>query len=265
MRKRIIFLLSIVIVISSPLRNAIADNPDQPLRVMTYNIHHGEGVDGKLDIERIASVINKAKVDLVALQEVDKGVKRTDRIDIPKQLAKFTGMNAIFEKNIDYQGGEYGNAILSRFKILHSTNLHYQMEREGEQRGLLQVKTQSCGRELIFMSTHLDYRGDDGERMANVKEIKTVLSGYNAPIILCGDFNDFPHSRVYSALTNFLADVWALAGKGNGYTFSSKEPRSRIDYIWVSKPKITIPVKTQVWPTQASDHSPLVAEFQWNQ
>ena len=53
------------------------------LRVLSYNIHHAEGIDGKLDVARIARVINDCQPDLVALQEVDKLVERTESIDQP--------------------------------------------------------------------------------------------------------------------------------------------------------------------------------------
>ncbi len=74
------------------------------LRVLSYNIHHGEGVDGKLDLERIAKVILSVEPDIVSLQEVDRNVPRSKGVDQPAELAKLTKMNAIFEKNIDLQG-----------------------------------------------------------------------------------------------------------------------------------------------------------------
>ena len=53
----------------------------QVSRVMTYNIHHGEGTDSVIDMERIAQVINKWSPDLVALQEVDNGTTRSGNIN----------------------------------------------------------------------------------------------------------------------------------------------------------------------------------------
>jgi hypothetical protein len=51
------------------------------LRVLTYNIHVGVGIDKKLDLQRIADVINHERPDLVGLQEVDRNVKRTEGKD----------------------------------------------------------------------------------------------------------------------------------------------------------------------------------------
>src|ERR1044071_240107 len=87
------------------------------LRVMTYNIHVGVGMDKKLDLQRIADVIRKHDPDLVGLQEVDRGVQRTQRIDEIVELAKLTRMDYAFAFNLPYQGGQYGVAILSRLPI----------------------------------------------------------------------------------------------------------------------------------------------------
>src|SRR5690606_25035110 len=126
-------------------------------RVMSYNIHHGRGMDDRVDLERIAEAIKKANPDLVALQEVDRGTRRTDGRDLTAELAKLTGMEGYFEKNIPYQGGEYGNAILSRFPILEKKNTHLRMIRENEQRGALQVLVEVDGEKLLFVNTHIDY------------------------------------------------------------------------------------------------------------
>ena len=119
-------------------------------RVMTYNIHHGEGMDGKVDLLRIADVIKWEQADIVALQEVDSGVARTARRDLPAELAALTGMTCVFSNNFHYQGGEYGNAVLTRFPIVRWTNSHYKMIRPGEQRGLLQLTLRVHGRQSGF-------------------------------------------------------------------------------------------------------------------
>src|SRR5215207_5374554 len=87
------------------------------LRVMTYNIHVGVGMDKKLDLQRIAGVINQEHPDLVGLQEVDRGVRRTEGKDEIVELAAMTRMHFAFAPNLDYQGGKYGVAILSRWPI----------------------------------------------------------------------------------------------------------------------------------------------------
>ena len=123
---------------------------------MSYNIRHGEGLDGRLDLARIASVITGENADLVALQEVDRGVERTARRDLPAELAALTGMTAIFSNNHPHQGGEYGNAVLTRFPVRRWANTHLRMLRPAEQRGVLQVVVDVHGRDLLFLCTHID-------------------------------------------------------------------------------------------------------------
>jgi endonuclease/exonuclease/phosphatase family metal-dependent hydrolase len=229
---------------------------------MTYNIHHGEGLDGKVDLARIAEIIKREGADIVALQEVDKGVERTARRDLPAELAKLTGLACVFSNNFHFQGGEYGNAVLTRFPVVAATNTHYRMLREGEQRGLLQLVLNVHGRAMRFLATHIDHRPDDSERTLNVGEIQTMLRSSNTPAMVCGDFNDVPASRTHTLMRQAFDDSWELAGQGDGYTFSADKPRKRIDYIWISKGRELVPVRLWVPQTEASDHLPLAGEFE---
>ncbi len=231
-------------------------------RVMSYNIHHGEGLDGKVDLERIASLIQNERADIVGLQEVDKGVERTSKRDLPAELAKLTGMTCIFSNNFHHQGGEYGNAVLTRFPVVNWTNVHYKMLREGEQRGILQLKLKIHGKEMMFMTTHIDHRPDETERLSNVVEMKQMLSeSKGIPLVLCGDFNCVPESQTYQRLAEVLLDAWTVAGEGDGFTIPARKPNRRIDFIWVSREHGPKPVWARVPATEASDHRPVVAEF----
>jgi endonuclease/exonuclease/phosphatase family metal-dependent hydrolase len=231
----------------------------QPLRVMSWNIRHGTGTDGRLDLKRIARVIREARVHLVALQEVDRGVARTDRRDLPGELAALTGMTSIFSNNFSYQGGEYGNAILSHLPVLSWTNRHYRMLRDGEQRGLLEAAVEWQGRPLRFFSTHLDYRPDEAERLTHVEAIRnTIQSALTTPAIVAGDFNALPDSRVVAAMRTFLSDSWIEAGEGPGATYPSSAPVRRIDYFFLSDDHDFGPQSVRVLQSHASDHLPLV-------
>src|SRR5947209_8634714 len=120
-QKRVIVALLAVALVAVVFSDQPAARPftgraaaKKTLRVMTYNIHVGVGMDKKLDVQRIAEVINQEKPDLVGLQEVDRGVKRTEGKDEIAELANLTRMDYAFAHNLDYQGGQYGVAILSR-------------------------------------------------------------------------------------------------------------------------------------------------------
>lgn len=231
-------------------------------RVMTYNIHHGEGLDRKIDLARIAALIQQARADIVALQEVDRGVPRTGRRDLPAELAKLTGMSCVFSNNYHYQGGEYGNVVLTRFPVQQSTNTLLPKIQAQEQRGMLQVCLQVQGRDLVFMATHLDSRSES-ERLAQADFILKLVQAYGTkPLMLCGDLNTVPGSQTYKSIAGKFTDTWTVAGKGDGFTIPAEKPKHRIDYIWLSKDAPFKPVKAWVPSSEASDHVPVVAEFQ---
>jgi endonuclease/exonuclease/phosphatase family metal-dependent hydrolase len=248
----------------SGCQSAPSQNSQASFRVMTYNIHHAEGLDRKVDVQRIAELIQRERADIVALQEVDKGVQRTAKRDLPAELATLTGMTCVFSNNFHFQGGEYGNAVLTRFPVKQWTNTHYKMLRPGEQRGLLQLTLDVRGRELVFMDTHIDFRGDDSERLLNAAEIKDLVQHYRGrPIILCGDFNDTPASRTHARIAEDFVDAWAAVEAGSGFTIPAAKPAKRIDYIWIGKGGPLIPLKAWVPESAASDHLPVVAELRF--
>jgi len=230
--------------------------------VLTYNIRHGEGMDKRLDLERIATVIREAKPDLVALQEVDRGVERTRRVDEPAELAKRTGLRAVFEKNIDFQGGEYGNAVLSRFPVETYENHRLPQSIPGEQRGALEVRIRVKGHPIVFIATHLDYHPSDGERLASIAMLKAIVRGWGrTPVIVAGDFNATPESEVMRQAFVFLRDTFDPAGPAS-FTFPADAPASRIDYVLYNSSSSLACVEYRIIPEAvASDHRPVLAVF----
>lgn len=255
-------MLAACVVWGSACRHGEPTRTPVQLTILSYNIHHSEGVDGQLDPGRIARLINDQKADLVALQEVDRGVERTQRRDLAGELAALTGMHMVFGKNLDYQGGDYGNAILSRFPIVAATNSHYRMLHADEQRGLLAATLRHpSGRELVFMVTHLDFRPDPAERLGNVLEIKAALARHNGrPVVVAGDFNDHPDRAVHQAMKESFVDAWEAGGSGDGFTYSSTQPDRRIDYIYLDRAHAWTVTRAIVPDSEASDHLPLVVE-----
>lgn len=233
------------------------------LRVMSYNIHHAEGLDAKLDVERIARVITDAAPDIVGLQEVDRGTERIQKRDLPAELARLTGMTVHFEKNIPHQGGEYGNAVLSKFPIKRAKNTHLKSFANGEQRGVQQLVLDVRGREVLFMNTHLDARRDPAEREHSATELRAIVAAAGSvPVILVGDFNAVPSAPSVMAVAAVLTDTWsALYPDQPGYTIPVRTPARRIDYIWIT-PASVVPLKMWVPVSEASDHLPIIADLQ---
>lgn len=231
------------------------------IRVMSYNIHHAEGLDGRLDVARIAQVINAARPDLVGLQEVDRGVARTQKRDLPAELAQLTGLTVHFAKNIAHQGGDYGNAVLTRFPVKRASNTHLKSFANGEQRGVQQLILDVNGRDVLFLNTHLDSRRDPAEREHSAGELKTIVAAAGAmPVILVGDFNAALTAPSIARLREFLTDTWTAVSQDSGFTIPVRKPTRRIDYIWIS-PEAIAPLKMEVLHSEASDHLPIVAEL----
>jgi endonuclease/exonuclease/phosphatase family metal-dependent hydrolase len=234
------------------------------IRVMTWNIHHGEGHDGRLDLDRIAAVIRSENADLVALQEVDRGVNRTAGRDLPAELALLTGMTCVFSNNYHHGGGEYGNAVLSRYPVTDWSNTHYTMLTPAEQRGVIRVRVAIAGRELVLFNTHFDAQRGDEERLSEAGQLLDIAGRHRGgPLLICGDFNATPGSPVLAGFEAGFDDAWSLAGQGDGSTIPVTGPSRRIDYIWMGPGSGMRITRTWVPVTPASDHLPVVAEMEF--
>jgi endonuclease/exonuclease/phosphatase family metal-dependent hydrolase len=227
------------------------------LRVLTYNIHHGEGVDGKLDLARIAGVIKSARPDFVALQEVDLKTERTKGVDQPAELARLTGMQVVFGGNLRFEGGDYGNAVLSRLPIKGHKNHSLPSLNDGEQRGVLAVELElPAGGELLLLATHLDHRRDEAERLASAKAINELIAKTPDRLaLLAGDLNATPDSPVLKR----IRDSWTDTATRPLPTIPVGKPERQIDYVLVRPAARWKIIETTVLDEAvASDHRPLI-------
>jgi endonuclease/exonuclease/phosphatase family metal-dependent hydrolase len=230
------------------------------LRVLSYNIHHGEGTDGKLDLPRIANVIRAADPDVVALQEVDDKTKRTKGVDQTAELARLTGLHGAFGKAIDLEGGAYGQAVLSRVPLGKGTVHLLPNEPNREQRIAFDVPLTLDGREVTFVTTHLDHQRDDLRQMQAAK-LNEVFADAKTPVILAGDLNATPDSRPFA----LLATKWEMATGDKLFTIPSAKPTKQIDYVLVHRTAAAfkiVEVKVIDEPV-ASDHRPILAVLEW--
>lgn len=237
-------------------RDATTTAPDT-IRVLTYNIHHGEGMDELLDLERIAALIREVDPDLVALQEVDSVTNRTEQVDQAAELGRLTELKPTFGRFMPYDGGAYGMAILSRWPILESTNIRLPDGEEPRTSLAITVDITESGRSLRFVGIHF-YRTAE-ERLAQVKSLEAAMGETTTPIIWAGDFNSTPESEVMQ----YLSGNWKILEKGEDrLTFSSYEPEREIDFVLV-RPDSSFSLLGQrvLDEPVASDHRPVVVDL----
>ncbi len=226
------------------------------LRVVTYNIRHGRGMDDRVDIERTAAVLRALGPDIVGLQEVDSGTQRSGRIDEARELGRQLGLHHAFGSFFDYQGGQYGMAILSRYPVQRTYVVR--LPDGNEPRVALAVEVRPPGQSaLLVINVHFDWVDDDRFRFAQASVLATVLDTLSLPWILLGDFNDVPDSRT---LTLFRRRALEAAKPAEDrFTFSSADPRKEIDFIFASPRTYWAVDSVRVIDEPvASDHRPVL-------
>jgi len=236
------------------------------VKTLTFNIHHGAGTDGKLDLERTAKAIEASGAGIVGLQEVDRNFDaRSNWVDQAAWLATRLGMNYVFAANLDWDPPEagkprrqYGTAVLSKYPIVDSHNTLLPKVGDEEQRGLLETVIDVNGTAVRFADTHLN-NATAAERQQQATAIVGLLGAATEPTVLVGDLNAVPSAAEIKTLTTRWKDTWTEVGIGLGYTSAVPFPTRRIDYVLHSTAlKATA---ASVPSTLASDHLPVAATF----
>ncbi len=234
---------------------------DLSLRVMAYNIHHANPPSrpDSIDIPAIVRTIKAQNPDLVALQEIDSDTQRSGPGNQAELIAESLGMKVFFGKSINYGGGDYGVAILSKFPISEGTvhRLPTKTGTDGEKRVLATVKVAlPDNRYIRFGSTHLDSQKEDTNRILQIKEILQITSEEEIPMIIAGDFNSYPKSEVI----NILDQRFKRTCDPCEPTIPVNHPEKAIDFI-ACRPENSFQVisHTVIDETYASDHLPIVA------
>ncbi len=237
------------------------------LRVMTYNVHRCVGVDKRLELERVAEVIAAARCDIVCLQELDVGRRRTKGVDQAHRLAEILGMRSHFHAALHVEEERYGDAILTALpeRLVRAGPLpHYRKIRGLETRGALWVEVEALGTNIQIINTHLGLVPAEQQAQAAAL-IGDWMAGdaWTAPALLVGDFNAAPYTRTYRMLARALRDAQRSLPFVPACTFPSRFPFMRIDHVFLAGPwrvrKIETPFSGQA--RTASDHLPLVVEL----
>jgi endonuclease/exonuclease/phosphatase family metal-dependent hydrolase len=246
--KRFIFLLFILFVLAGCNK----------ISVMSYNIHAMRGMDKEFDARRIADVILAEKPDLVGLQEVDHLTARSENFDAVSFFKEYTGMHVVYMKTFDYQGGAFGNMVLSRFPVIAQKEIRLPSRENYEPRLLMKVSVLTGKSDTLhFYNTHLDHHGGDSDRPVQMRRIVEALRKEDGKIILLGDLNCEPGSEEFKIIDGVLTRCTSKEK-----TYPADEPDRIIDHVFFSKDRGLACRSIKVIPEKtASDHRPVSAQF----
>lgn len=230
----------------------------EPLRVVTYNIMAGErGLEGLTDTLKAASA------DLIGLQEVDRGTRRSGKTDQPAKLGRALGMKSAFVPHFDFHGGEYGLALLSRWPIVRAERVKV----KGSQLSLLDATVKAPRGEVRVVVVHFTVTfpsrdetaraASDEARLLEGQAAFALVKDETRPVVVLGDMNSRSGSEVHTLFATTLQDSCDVKGGGRARTWSSASPVARIDYVWASKAFEVQACDTLA--SLASDHLPVLA------
>ena len=213
-----------------PVRSQEINESSKIVKVLSFNILHGATTKGDFDLDRIAGVILQADPDFVALQEVDYKTNRAKKYDLVTELGWRVKMAPIFGRAMMYDGGEYGEGVLSKHTFIQTRNIPLPYTPGNEPRAALEVITVLNSTDTIaFIGTHLDHLKDEKDRLAQARRINEVFYSNKYPAILAGDLNAQPGSTPIKV----LQELWTASFDRNNPkpTFPSDHPRVKIDYV----------------------------------
>ena len=239
-------------------------NIGKEFKIMSYNIYGSRLADGT----KLGESIRKYEPDFISLQEVDKNTKRSNLKDVAFDIATVLGYNFYyFQKARDFDGGEYGIAFISRYPV-EKIYTHELPSIGVEKRQMLAAKltTETYGKNLTVINTHLDYRPEIKREELNDLLITAQLLEGDVKF-LSGDLNFLPTSDHYKGVINDWKDTYFEGDnlKEDGTREKRNSETPRIDYIfgdrsgsWTTKKSFFINDNTQEW-TKLSDHLPYMA------
>jgi endonuclease/exonuclease/phosphatase family metal-dependent hydrolase len=240
------------------------------LKLLTYNIHSGIGLDRQYDLGRIRTVLHEEKPDIAALQELECGVRRTSYEDQSKELAARLGVSGSFCATRPVGEGSFGMTVLSPFPVVYLKEYDLSYQPHLEPRYCLRVDIEiEPGAILHVFNCHLGLavRERAFQREQMLSEAILLSEDLHHPVVLMGDFNDRPFSVVHRSLRRHFRDAYNAVGKRWGPTFKVGPIPVRLDHIYVGADirVVDCRVRTDELARIASDHRPVIAtvEVSW--
>lgn len=232
----------------------VAEDNRTLIRVLSYNILHGATTNRNNDLDIVAEAILIAEPDIAALQELDYRTNRANKLDVTAEIGKRTNMVSIFAKAVDWDGGEYGQALLSKYTFLKTGKVDLPTHKGNEPRIAIEsLFILPAGDTIRLIGTHLDHQKDSTERIEQVEELNRVFSRDNIPTVLAGDMNDIPGSESI----RILESRWGSSydPKDPKPTFPSHAPERKIDYVmFYPKERWKVVERQVLCDKVASDH-----------
>jgi endonuclease/exonuclease/phosphatase family metal-dependent hydrolase len=226
------------------------------MRIITYNIRGGLGMDGRRETTRIADFVRALAPDIVCFQEVHQRLPWSGWINQPRILAKRLGMPFVFQKCVWLPWGGYGLGIATRFPVRHVTRCPLKSGKEP--RGALRVQVATPQGPLSIFCTHWGL--DERERSIQARQMTFLVGAAIDPVVVCGDLNDVPEA---SYIQQFVREA-GLRDAGqeeNAPTYPSDAPKSRIDVLLYPAMWSVTDVFTP--PSLLSDHLPVVVDIDY--
>ena len=252
------------------------------LRLVTFNIAHGRGltpIQGltsqrklRLNLRRIAALLDRLKPDIVAMQEIDERSRwagNFDHLDYLRVHASFP--HTVFGINNRRTGLlnlSYGNAVLSHHPIRASETVVFGQRKMGE-KGFLYVELDVAGRCVPLVNLHLHH----SSRAQRLRQIELLLAWlrekhrlhaktWEIPPIICGDLNNAgTRDDATASLLSHLSDYCQYSlHPHTGKTFPSPLPTRALDFIFL--PRRCVDVRCEIVPSLLSDHRPVVVDFE---
>ena len=249
--KRTIFCL-IIALLGATFSASVQAKKVRNLRLTSYNIQHGEGLDKKIDHARQAKILRKARTQVAAIQEVDSVTRRNGGLYSLEEIGRKAKMFSTFAPAINFQGGKYGIGILSKKQPMSVRRIA--LPGREEPRMLLVAEF----KHYVVACTHLSLTDED--RMLSIPIIVEEAKKWSKPFILMGDLNDEPGMPFYKEMQKHFLFLNPSYDK----TFPADKPDICIDHvaIFVPTPDATISYyRTWVGEETSSDHRPLHARL----
>jgi len=235
------------------------------IKIMSYNIRHGEGMDTILDLSRSAKIIESQAPDLCGLQEVDNFCLRSDSIGQTGYFAQKMLMKGTFGKFMNFQGGEYGMATLSAKPLISTKVLQLPNGKYEPRSSIVQEVQIAEGCNIVFVNVHFDWISEkegDSIRLIQAKALIKYIDALNKATIITGDFNCTPDSPT---MQYFAEQEFVFLQKGNENLSFQGKHKAEIDHIIYRnignvkfKKKSVLLLEEPV----VSDHRPLIAELE---